>query len=165
MAAFTALAMALGTGVQLYGSMMQANAQKTMAENERKAAQWQQNVKQQQMQLDVQRRQRQAIRSTLVSRAMALSSGANQGAEYGSGVAGGLSQAMGEGSGQIQTASASQYLGQQLGKANMAMVDARTKGMEDIASAQAISSFGGALVSVAPTIGRLGRYATGNAYA
>lgn len=165
MAAFSALALALGTGVSLYGSLSAASAQKTMAQNEQNAAQWQENVKRQQMQLDTQRRQRQAVRQTLAARAMALTAGANQGAEFGSGVAGGLGQAMSEGAGIQQGASAANYLGGQLADANKAFVDARTQGMESIASAQAISSLGQGIVSLAPTIGRLGTYFTTPSYA
>jgi hypothetical protein len=164
MAAFTALAMGIGTALQVAGSMQAASAQKQMAAEEAAASRQAENAKQQQQQLDAQRRQRQAVRQMLQARAGAESAGANQGALYSSSVAGGAAQAVGEGSGNIQTANEARFIGGEISDANRAFIDARARGQEKTADAQSLSSLGGALVSLGPTIGRLGNFGAGGGF-
>lgn len=164
MAAFTALALGIGTALQVAGSFQAASAQKRMAQEEAAASRQAENAKQQQQQLDAQRRQRQAVRQMLAARAQAESAGANQGALYSSSVAGAAAQAVGEGQGNIQTASAAQFIGGEISDANRAFIDAHARGVSKVADAQALSSLGGALVSLGPTIGRLGTFGTGGGF-
>lgn len=164
MAAFTALALGIGTALQVAGSLSAASAQKRMAEEEAAASRQAENAKQQQQQLDSQRRQRQAVRQMLVARAQAESAGANQGALYSSAVAGGAAQAVAEASGNIQTANEARFIGGEISDANRAFIDARARGQSKIADAQALSSLGGAVVSLGPTIGKLGNFGMGGGF-
>ncbi len=155
MAALSTVIAGIGLAVGAAGAVtstigsMQASAASKRAEKLRET----------QMNLEAARQRRQVIREGLRARAMALTSATAQGAGSGSGLQGGYGQ-----------------VGQRVGE-NMVGINQGTEigagifqANRDGYSAQSLVSFGnglsslgGALIDNAPTISRVGTYATGGA--
>ncbi len=165
MAGFTALAIGLGVAAQVAGTVISASAQSRMAEEQRQASVAAENARRQQMQLDASRRRREAIRQMLFARSAALTTGTNQGAGQGSGVQGAIGQAVATGRQNVNTVNSAETLGGRVFDANIQYADATARGQQGMNFGSAISSLGGALVSNAGAIGRLGTYATSPRYA
>lgn len=146
----------IGAAVSLVGTVVSASAQQTMVNEQTSASKRAENAREQQMQLDAQRRRRQAVREGLLARSMSLSAGVNQGAGYGSGVAGGMAGAMGQSLENQQGINSGEILGSRVFQANRDYFDATQKGQAGMAMGQGISAVGGAIVSNAGAIGRLG---------
>lgn len=158
---FAAIVGLIGTGLQVAGSMQAASAQQRMVEEQTAASMRAENAREQQMQLDARQRRRGSIREALSARAMALSAGVAQGAQYGSGVAAGTGGAMAAGAENVNVATQAETLGGRVFQANRDHHQATLRGSRGMAAGQGLQAIGGALVSNAGAIGRLGTFATG----
>lgn len=145
----------IGTVLGVVGSFVQASASARMAEETKNASIAAENARRQQMQLDANRRRRQAVREGLVARATALSVSTNQGAQ-GSGPQGAMSQATATANQNVQTTNSAEVLGNRVFDANIKYAEAVARGQKAMAWGSLISSIGGALTSTAGTIGQLG---------
>lgn len=158
---------AAGIGMQAFGAISGAGHAKEAAEISKGIAGDEEKInaqKQTQMQLEGQRMQLQQFRNMQRLRSQATAAAVNQGAQFGSGLQGGLSQIQGEGLGNSRSINQNQEIGQNIFNINE---DISSKKMQmadvqgDMATDQAWSSLGGAMVKNAGTIGNLGQ----NAYA
>jgi hypothetical protein len=152
MAAFTALAGAIGVASSLAGTavsfMGQMNAQK---EAKKQAA-----IARTQVNLEASRNRRQIIRQAMIARSEATSNATAQGAAKGSGLAGGLAQATAESGANVSNVNLGQQLSEQMYKSKIRASNAET--LSSIGSG--LSSLGGAFTTNQQEIGRLGEYAT-----
>lgn len=146
----------LGAAVSLVGTFVSMGAQQKMINEQTSASKRAENAREQQMQLDAQRRRRQAVREGILARSMSLSAGVAQGAQYGTGVAGGMAGAMGQSFENQQGINSGEILGGRIFQANRDYFDATQKGQAGMALGQGISAIGGAISSNAGAIGRLG---------
>lgn len=146
----------LGSVVSLVGNVVSASAQQQMVNEQTAASKRAENAREQQMQLDAQRRRRQAVRESLLARSMSLSAGVNQGAQYGTGVAGGMAGAVNQGLENQQGINSGEILGSRIFQANRDYFDATQRGQAGMAMGQGISAIGGAITNNAGAIGRLG---------
>lgn len=163
--ALGAIASIGGTVVSFIGQRQAAKAQAQTAKRQAYFSKRAEAAREQQMRLEASRQRRQQFREGILARATALSTGVNQGAQHGSGVAGGMAQATGTALQGQQTASAAEHLGAQVFEANRNFHTVTAQGAQQMANAQglqalggAISSFGGAVVQNAGSIGRVGTY-------
>lgn len=145
--------MAVGGGVS-YTSQQRMVREQTTASKRAEAA------REQQMQLDAQRRRRQAIREGLMARSMNLAIGAAQGAQGSSSLASATGGATGMAMENQQGITSAEVIGGRVFGANRDYFNASQRGQAGMAMGNAISSLGGALVSNAGTISRLGEYYT-----
>lgn len=136
-----------GVGLSVYSTIKQSQAQKQIAEAQKRSEALQQSA----MQLDNRRRRIEAIRQGQRARAQAVAAATNQGAAYGSGLQGGLAQITGAQNTQLQGLSESLQLGQQNFANNATLTDARASANE----AQSFGSLGGALINSLGPIERL----------
>lgn len=131
-----------GTAVQYTGAQKQAKAQKK-----------QEKIRQQQMNLDLMRQRREALRKMIIARAMGISNATSQGAVASdSSVQGGISQAIG-------TANISATDINQNGQLGTAMFRANAQEASAAGTAAlggAIGNFGSQLVQNSTTISRVG---------
>lgn len=146
----------IGTAVSLVGTVVQAGAQQKMVNEQTAASKRAENNREQQMQLDSQRRRRQAVREAIMARSMSLTVGTSQGAQYGTGVAAGMSGATAQGLENQQGVNSAEILGSRIFAANRDYFDATQRGQAGMALGAGISSIGGAIVSNAGAITRLG---------
>lgn len=146
----------LGSALSVVGSFVTAGAQQQMIAEQTAASKRAENAREQQMQLDAQRRRRQAVRESILARSMSLSTGVNQGAQFGTGVAGGMAGAIGMGLENQQGVNSGEILGSRIFQANRDYFDATQRGQAAMAFGQGISAIGGAITSNAGAIGRLG---------
>jgi hypothetical protein len=152
---------AVGTGVQLYGASQQRSAQQRIIQAELA----QERLRRQAMELDIRRRQRQAIRNAQQARALALSAATNQGAAFGTGLFGGYGQISGVENRNLQGISQAQ----QLGEANFGLTSQISSGRMGVADATAtmafgsgLTSLGGSLMNSAGALGRLSQIPMGS---
>ena len=146
LAAISTAATVVGTVGSTVMGLQQAQAQQD-AEDARKK----------QMNLDAMRTRRQAMREALRDRAIAQSRATAQGASEGSGIAGGQAEIMGNFGNTFMQTNQNQQIGNQIFSANARAAQAGT-----MASAfSGLSSLAGSLMKAAPTINRVGNYATG----
>jgi len=89
---------------------------------------------------------------------MGLAAGVSSGAQNGSGVQAAMGQATAQGAENQQTVNSSQILGSRVFSANRDYFNATQKGQAGMALGQGLSAIGGALVSNAGTISKLGTY-------
>lgn len=155
-----------GLGLGIFGTMEQQRLAKDKAEQEQAIATDQQKleaVKYTAMLTDSRRRQLEIIRNAQRARAMAVSAAVNQGAgaggmNYGSGLPGGIAQiAADAATGQHGIGQQVQF-GQQTYSINSDIYAHRWKEAQisgDMATAQGYSALGGALVSAAPSFGKI----------
>lgn len=160
MPGFSAIAMALGAVTSVAGTVISMSAQSRMSQEQEAASKRAENARQQQSQLDASRRRREAVRSSMLARATALSTGANQGAQFGSGVEGGMAQATATGFQNQSTVTQAEILGGRVFSANRDYASATARGQQGQAFGSGLSSLGNTLMSVSPQIGRLGTYMT-----
>lgn len=153
----------VGLGIQLFGGSQAAeNAKKAAQINKGIAADEQQinQQKNQQMQLEAQRSSLQQFRNIQRLRAQATASAVSQGANFGSGLQGGLAEVTNEGLFNTQGINQAAQFGNTIFGINN---DISSKKMQlsdvqsNMASDQALSSLGGALVKNAGTISGLGK--------
>lgn len=135
----------VGGALAVAGGLIQFNAQQTMVEKQTKISKKAENIRKQQMLLDVDRRKRAAIRQGLMQRSMALSNGASQGASLGSGVAAGKGSGAAQAAEGAQTTNSASILGQRMFVGNAQYFDATKDG-------QFWSGLGGGLSSVGGTV-------------
>lgn len=146
----------IGTAVSLVGSFVSAGAQQKMVNEQTAASKRAENSREQQMQLDSQRRRRQAVREAIMARSMSLTAGVGQGAQYGTGVAAGMSGATAQGLENQQGINSGEIIGGRIFQANRDYFEATRSGQAGMAFGQGISAIGGAITSNAGAIGRLG---------
>lgn len=121
------MASAVGAIISAVGMMKQAKAQEKA-----------EKARERQMNLDVQRKRREAIRQAVAARATALSNATSQGAAMGSGLGGGYGQIGGDMRRNIVSLNQDQQLGKQIFSANRDYYRAGTM----IGISQGISSAG-----------------------
>ncbi len=111
------------------------------------------------MNLEAMRQRRQVIRNALRARSVASVNATAQGAGSGSGLQGGFGQ-IGQGAGENMVGiNQGTEIGAGIFSANRDSYSAQSL----VAFGGGLSSFGGALIDNAPTLGRIGTYATGGA--
>ena len=150
-----------GVGLQAYGSIQSAHAaaeNRTASQNIAADQQRQEALRQQQMELDNQRRQREAIRVQQRARSTALTAATSQGAQFGSGLSGGYGQISGQSNENMLGLSQSLALG----RANFGLSSdisqnriSQANAGYDASMGSGLSSLGGGLVSSLGSIGRL----------
>lgn len=163
---------AIGVGVAAGGAVLQYQGQQRMAaaQNDAQQAQLQQHqqteaLRQQQMNLDATRRQREIIRQGVQARAIALSSATGQGAQLGSGLQGGLGQIAGQTNANYTGVAQAQQTGNAIFGINRTAYSAMSSAYSSMASASGTSAFGsgmssvgGALIRNAGTINSIGEF-------
>jgi hypothetical protein len=132
--AITAAATLVGTGVQVAGMAKQEAAQEKA-----------EKAREQQMNLDMQRKRRETMRQAVLARSTALTNANAQGAQQGSGLQGGLAQITGAEYRNVGGLRQDQALGKEVFEAN-----------RDYAFGQMITGFGSAMTNSASAMGRLG---------
>lgn len=147
------LAGAIGTAATVAGTVMQAGAQKDIAEEQKR----QEAIREVQMQVDANRERRQIIRRAMVARAESLSTATAQGAGSSSGLAGGLAQVSAERGSNISAVNQAEQSGSAIFASNRNIASAQSRA----AFGSGLSSLGGALVQNQEPIGRLGTFAIG----
>lgn len=148
---------AIGIGIQVVGGIMGYSAQQRMINEQTQASKRAESAREQQMQLDAQRRRRQAIREGIMARSQNLTVATAQGAA-GSSVLSGMGGAIGMAQENQQGITAAETIGGNIFQANRDYFDATQRGQAAMSMWQGISSLGGALTSSAGTIARLGQY-------
>jgi len=159
----TAATAVAGIGLQVYGMSKQADAQKAMAAEQQHQIQLQQQgeaQKQKAMELDARRRQMEIFRQQQRVRAMSLTTATSQGAQLGSGLPGAYGQAAGQAGVQglgvmqnLQIGRAISDINAQISGSKIAYSEAQSNAL----TGNAISAFGGTLLSNLGTITNLGR--------
>lgn len=161
---------AIGFGLQLFGGMSQANTSKQIAQVSQDKAQHEMQIntlKQQQVRLEASRTQMQDVRNLQRARAMSLSSATTQGAQFGSGLQGGQADVTNQGLFNIQGVNQALQTSEGIYGHNQSITQDNSKiaGLQgEAATAQGISSIGGALMKSAPGIGSIfggGNYKSG----
>lgn len=147
------LAGALGTAATVAGTVMQAGAQKDIAEEQKR----QESIREVQMQVDANRQRRGIIRQAMVARAESLSSATAQGAGSSSGLAGGIAQVTAERGSNLTGVNQAEQSGAAMFASNRNIASAQSRA----AFGSGLSSLGGALVQNQEPIGRLGTFAIG----
>lgn len=153
-----AVAGIIGTALSLAGTFIGMSSQQRMVAEQTRASKKAENAREQQMRLDASHRRRQSVREAILARAMGLAVGTAQGAGQGSGVAGAMGAATGMGLENQQVTSASEVIGGRVFSANREYFDATQRGQAGMAFGQGLSALGGAIVSNAGTIHRVGTY-------
>lgn len=153
----------VGLGIQLFGGMKSSQDAQKAAQLNYGIAQDEQKINEQknmQMQLEAQRSSLQQFRNIQRLRAQATAAATTQGAQFGSGLQGGLAEVTNEGLFNVQGINQATQFGNTIFGINN---DISGKKMQlsqvqsDMASDQALSSLGGALVKNSGTIGGLGK--------
>lgn len=148
----------IGLGLSVVGTIVSASAQARMAEDQKKASIRAENARRQEMELNANRKRRDAIRQMLTQRSTALTVGTAQGAGQGSGVAGAIAQSVATGNQQIQTVGAAEQIGHRVFDANIQYAKATARGQKGMAFGSALSSVGSLFMSAAPAFGRVATY-------
>lgn len=159
--------MAGGIALQAFGAFGAADESKHQAELSKKVAADESAINDQkrtQMQLESQRMQLQQFRNMQRLRSQATAAAVNQGAQFGSGLQGGLAQISDQTGSNVLGINQNQAIGENIFNINkdisglkMQMSDSQSA----MATDQAWSSLGGAIVKNAGTIGQLGQNAYG----
>jgi hypothetical protein len=131
--AVAAIATVVGTGMQIYGMQKQEAAQQKA-----------EDARQQQMNLDMQRKRREAMRQAVLARSTALTNATAQGAQQGSGLAGGIAQITGSEYRNIDALNQDKYLGNQVFAAN-----------REYAQGQMWAGFGSSIANTSGAISRM----------
>jgi hypothetical protein len=147
----------VGTGVQVYGQVKAAQAQRAQAAAFRKA----ENLRKKQMNLDAARRRREIIRQGIVARGLALNNAANQGALSGSGILGGLFEIGGGARRAVSQTNQNQSIGAGIFNANIEGGNAQGAEASALGTANlgaGLNTLGEALVQNFGTFNRVGTY-------
>lgn len=123
---------AAGTGVQLYEGNKAAQSQKAALQEQQKA----EALREQQMNLDAERRKRQMVRQMTIARSNAVSATTASGAQFGSGLAGAEAGISGQGNENLLGINQNQQIGAGIFAANRNM-------FSDYSSAASYSSMAG----------------------
>jgi len=102
------------------------------------------DARKQQMNLDVQRKRREALRQAMLARSVALSNATNQGAQFGSGLAGGLAQITSAGNRNVNALNQDKQLGNTIFDAN-----------KEYAQGGMLAGFGSSLSNASNALGRM----------
>jgi hypothetical protein len=153
-----AIAGVIGAALSVVGTVVAASAQAQMVAEQTQASKKAENAREQQMRLDAAHKRRQSVREALLARSMSLAIGTSQGAQYGSGVLSAMGSATAQGAENQQVTNSAEILGGRVFQANREYFDATAKGQAGMAFGQGLSAIGGALVSNAGSIQRLGTY-------
>lgn len=153
MAAITAIVAAVGVAASVAGTVMGVVAQNKQAGAQEKA----EKLREQQMNLEAERKQRQIRREQIIARSQAVSNATAQGAGEGTGLQGAFGQISQVAGSQSVATEQNRQIGAGIFQANAE--GARAGGMA--ATAQGINSLGGAIISNYGTFGRVGQYASG----
>jgi hypothetical protein len=156
-----------GIGLQAYGAFSAAGHAKEAAAISKNIAGDEQRIndqKQQQMMLESSRLQLQQFRNIQRLRSQATAAAVNQGAQFGSGLQGGIAQVSDQGTTNLLGINQNREIGSNIYNIN-SDISAQKMKMADVqsqmATDQAWSSLGGAMVKNAGTIGDLGQNAYG----
>lgn len=153
----------VGLGLQLFGGSQSAADAKKAAQINQGIAQDEQQINQQknaQMQLEAQRSNLQQFRNIQRLRSQATASAVSQGANFGSGLQGGLAEVTNEGLYNVQGTNQAVQFGNTIFGINNDISSKKqqlSQVQSDMATDQAWSSLGGALVKNAGTIGGLSK--------
>lgn len=147
MPAVTAAVAAIGIGLAVGGTAMSISAAHDAAEANQGIARQEMKAdkqREQQMELDAQRRLRENIRNVQRARSVALNNAVSQGAQFGSGLAGGYGQIAGVGGNEDLGVRQNLQIGRNLFDINRQISAYKM----DLADAQYMSSFGSGLTSL-----------------
>jgi len=152
---------AVGLGMSLFGGLSGASNAKEQAKVSADEAQQEQGIndqKQQAMEIDARRKSLETIRHSQQAQAMALASATSQGAQFGSGLQGGLAEVQSESNFNLAGINSSLQIGRNINQYNK-NISADKMQMSSLggqaATDQAITSIGGSLMKIGPTIGSL----------
>ena len=166
MAAFTTAAIAaVGLGIAAYGTVKTQKALKEQNAAQQAAIDAQQQseaLRQKQMNLDAMRRQREIVRAGIQARSLALATATTQGAQGGSGVQGGFAQIAGRTNWNALGVAQNQEIGNAMFASNQNLLTAyrsSANAQTDVSTYQGLTSLGGAIMTNAGAIGRVGNYA------
>lgn len=148
----------VGIGLSVIGTGISMSAQQRMAREQEEASRRTENAREQQMQLDAQRRRRQSIREGILARSQAMAVGVGQNVLHSTGVMGAMGQASAQSAENVQTVNQSEALGSRIFEGNRAYAAAGARGQSMSAFGSGLASLGGAIVNNAGTINRLGTY-------
>lgn len=137
-----------GVAMSAAGTKKTVSAQGDMAAASTAA----ENAREQQMQLEAARKQREIIRTGIIARANAVSTASSQGASYGTGLEGSLAQYTGQEAAGINTNQRALGLGEDIFQANRDYASAQSRA----ATGQGMSSLGGQLLANNVAIGKIG---------
>jgi hypothetical protein len=154
---------AVGLGMQIYGSLGQADVSKEMAKVSRDQALHEKNIndlKAKQMEVEGRRSQLQTIRNTQRARALGIQSAVSQGADKGSGMLGGMFDVQNQGAFNLQGINFGLEIGRGINKENNFISENKYK-MADLqgeaAEYQGWSSLGGALMKSGGIVGQFAK--------
>lgn len=154
---------AVGLGMQIFGGMSQADNAKQQAAVSKDEAAQEQGInaqKQNAMELDARRKQLEVIRTNQQAQALATSRATSQGAQFGSGLQGGLAEVQDQSMFNLTGINNSLEIGRNINQYNQNITQDKYKMADlggDAATNQAISSIGGTLMKVGPTIGSMSK--------
>jgi len=146
---------AIGTGVQVMGSMAAQDAQRRSAQLQRQA----EATRQRAMDLDSQRKQYSIIREQQTARAQAIANATSGNAQFGSGLQGGLAQVSGQSGTNLQGVQQNTEAGAEMFAINGAKYGADVNASRAgtmTSFGQGISSLGGTITKDAGTISKIG---------
>lgn len=151
--------MGAGLAMQTYSAIQGAHTQHQIGQTNQDIAKQEYEIeaqRHQQMVLNSRRQQTENIRNVQLARSMALNSATGQGAQQGSGLAGGLSQANSQGGYNALGINQNLMIGDNIFAANKNISQDKQQLASlgsDMATTQAISSFGGNLMKVGSSFG------------
>jgi len=153
----------VGLGMQIFGGSAQAGVAKQEAAVSADEAKQEQAINQQKLQamnLQTRRNNMQQIRQAQLAQATAVSRATSQGAQFGSGLVGGLGEISSEAGNNITANNQALQTGQAIGALNNNISNDKMQ-MASLggqsATDQGISSLGGALMKIGPTIGQFSK--------
>lgn len=154
---------AIGLGLQIFGGSKQVDNSRAQAAVSRDEATQEQGIndqKQQAMELDARRKQTEIIRTNQQAQALAVNRATNQGAQFGSGLQGGLAEVQDQSLFNLAGINSSLSIGRNINQFNQNITQDKYKMADlggDAASNQALTSLGGTLLKVGPTIGAMSK--------
>lgn len=155
------VSLAVGLGLSIAGTFMQVNAANKAAQVQKQILGEQQNqesIKQQSMQLDARRRQREMIRQGIIAKAQALTVGTSQGAAFGSGLQGAYGQIAGQTNWSMAGVDSAVAFGNQMFQSNkniFGMRQSEADAGSQAALGQGISSLGGKVAGSSKALGNI----------
>lgn len=144
-----------GLAMSAVGTIMGANASSHLAEAQKGVLgeqQKQEGIRQQAMELDARRRQREVVRQGIIAKSQALATTTNQGAQFGSGLQGAYGQIQGQQNWTLSGINSSLNFGREMFASNASLLDYRKQEADagsSMATASGITSFGGKVASSA----------------
>lgn len=152
---------AVGLGMSLFGGLSSSSNAKEQAQVSADEATQEQNIndqKQQAMEIDARRKQLETIRTNQKAQAMATEAATNQNAQFGSGLQGGLAEVQNQSLFNLSGINSSLDIGRNINQYNKNISSDKMKMASlggEAATDQAITSIGGSLMKIGPTIGAL----------